>query len=114
LRAVRPRRLQPPVSFLRLRRAPRPPLFPYPTLFRSPPTAGRRETPGLPPLWVTPFINARKLAQEPAGQHLCHEVVIRFGRRLERSEEHTSELQSRENIVCRLLLEKKNGGRSRE
>src|SRR6266511_1425733 len=62
-----------------IRRPPRSTLFPYTTLFRSPdPSPCRRPRPG-----------ARRR---------------RTGRR---SEEHTSELQSRENLVCRLLLEKK-------
>src|SRR4029434_11349044 len=65
--------------FLMIRRPPRSTLFPYTTLFRSP-----------CPLRVAPSIN-------------------RCGTRLieGRSEEHTSELQSHLNLVCRLLLEKK-------
>src|SRR5690606_39990490 len=42
-----------------------------------------------------------RLRRKPGGEN--------SGRRIRRSEEHTSELQSRENLVCRLLLEKKNG-----
>src|SRR6266511_5641127 len=71
--------------FLMIRRPPRSTLFPYTTLFR-PPSArciGRRS----PPVRARP-VRAR---------------VVRAWR----SEEHTSELQSRENLVCRLLLEKK-------
>src|SRR6266849_7744355 len=67
--------------FLMIRRPPRSTLFPYTTLFRSrSPSATTRTVPGrrLPPGWRT------------------------------RSEEHTSELQSRVDLVCRLLLEKKN------
>src|SRR5690606_40351740 len=45
----------------------------------------------------------------PATRRLDFTVLHRwFGRHVGRSEEHTSELQSRENLVCRLLLEKKN------
>src|SRR5690349_23591341 len=67
------------LSFLTTRRPPRSTLFPYTTLFRShPPPAGAGR-----------------------GDHR------RGGRRQERSEEHTSELQSRRDLVCRLLLEKK-------
>src|SRR3712207_7619099 len=87
-----------------IRRPPRSTLFPYTTLFRPPngwtcwmhrslppstttssPTAARNRTPTLPtpPAW----------AKGPTGS---------------RSEEHTSELQSRQYLVCRLLLEKKN------
>src|SRR5690242_21474501 len=75
---------------------PRPPgstLFPYTTLFRS----------------------ARELELEPQEQAV-HDAVARRRQRArrrdldapERSEEHTSELQSHVNLVCRLLLEKKN------
>src|SRR2546430_13549324 len=67
-----------------IRRPPRSTLFPYTTLFRSrwnAPGQCQRETPG-----------NRQLAG---------------GRRRLRSEEHTSELQSQSNLVCRLLLEKK-------
>src|SRR5580698_10256430 len=65
-----------------IRRPPRSTLFPYTTLFRSP---------------VTPGILAR-------GPWALDHVEGRW-----RSEEHTSELQSHVNLVCRLLLEKKNG-----
>src|SRR5436309_8473049 len=80
-----------------IRRPPRSTLFPYTTLFRSPQwnDAGQRE--GNPPaddLGVLDGQGARDVAA--AGVHGD-----------ERSEEHTSELQSRENLVCRLLLEKK-------
>src|SRR5256885_11893797 len=85
-----------------IRRPPRSTLFPYTTLFRS------------------PDVGLRKVGQ--AGQSCPHvasaiqekqhgqrqgEVV----QRRERSEEHTSELQSPCNLVCRLLLEKKNNCR---
>src|SRR5439155_18116036 len=71
------------------RQPPRSPLFPYTTLFRSGAPLGREEVVlvGLVP--QRPEGHAR---QRPAG----------------RSEEHTSELQSRGHLVCRLLLEKKN------
>src|SRR2546429_5275458 len=66
-----------------IRRPPRSTLFPYTTLFRSlPANFARRNTP-----W-------------------CTRCPARFCRK--RSEEHTSELQSRLHLVCRLLLEKKN------
>src|SRR6266705_6241838 len=65
--------------FLMIRRPPRSTLFPYTTLFRSPPRA--------PPV-------ARRAP------------LFRCGRGRRRSEEHTSELQSPYDIVCRLLLEK--------
>src|SRR5689334_24830215 len=74
-----------------LRRPPRSTLFPYTTLFRSP-TRGCRRTKSLVGLRVGARSNyhRRNLAWE------------------ERSEEHTSELQSQFHLVCRLLLEKKN------
>src|SRR2546429_6730470 len=80
-----------------IRRPPRSTLFPYTTLFRS---AGQlTDVPvGLLPALV-PFEGAAaKLAEEAFG-HLAADRI--------RSEEHTSELQSRLHLVCRLLLEKK-------
>src|SRR5260370_35354762 len=67
--------------FLMIRRPPRSTLFPYTTLFRS--VAVHRG--------------------QPDGRHLA----LRCAEDLGRSEEHTSELQSHLNLVCRLLLEKK-------
>src|SRR5215475_16013900 len=73
-----------------IRRPPRSTLFPYTTLFRSP-------TPG-----------AARGQRRRVGAGSSHPDGARRGRRRGgRSEEHTSELQSRENLVCRLLLEKK-------
>src|SRR2546422_4873348 len=76
-----------------IRRPPRSTLFPYTTLFRSPaPSAAKRSQRLVPvPLWLAPKL-ALYLAMR--DQHV-------------RSEEHTSELQSRLHLVCRLLLEKK-------
>src|SRR5688572_31103755 len=73
-----------------LRPPPRPTLFPYTTLFRS--------GPGAPAL----FGGSDGELVLPADQRHPEQE------RLLRSEEHTSELQSQSNIVCRLLLEKKN------
>src|SRR2546428_7068300 len=70
--------------FLMIRRPPRSTLFPYTTLFRS----------------VHDHVADRLLDRDPGAD--------RGGDRLLRSEEHTSELQSRSDLVCRLLLEKKN------
>src|SRR2546422_1156654 len=75
-----------------IRRPPRSTLFPYTTLFRSVAQVNRAGVGG-PVRQVAPFIARR--GGECAGP---------FG---ERSEEHTSELQSRLHLVCRLLLEKK-------
>src|SRR2546422_2616849 len=77
-----------------IRRPPRSTLFPYTTLFRSVEEDGGR-------------VDLRHLGQRLAAvQGGAHRVVPRE-RRLLRSEEHTSELQSRLHLVCRLLLEKK-------
>src|SRR5687768_17910162 len=72
-----------------IRRPPRSTLFPYTTLFRS--HAG----------W---FAAAGRAGD---GQCTCDVQQHRRARRIRRSEEHTSELQSRLHLVCRLLLEKK-------
>src|SRR2546430_11116756 len=84
-----------------IRRPPRSTLFPYTTLFRSRfvyhrPQPGRIRA-GEQPLAIHP-------QPEPSL-----DLVVRFARqaREHRSEEHTSELQSQSNLVCRLLLEKK-------
>src|SRR2546430_9150880 len=83
-----------------IRRPPRSTLFPYTTLFRS------REARQHAPETVDPD---ERLVQLSEHQPLC--VVLGGGgvRRIDRlrSEEHTSELQSQSNLVCRLLLEKK-------
>src|SRR3712207_7154626 len=89
------------VFFLMIRRPPRSPLFPYTTLFRSPTRRPRRRfgvlgrrsaTPPQPPRWRAATDRARPAPAMPGSR---------------RSEEHTSELQSRQYLVCRLLLEKK-------
>src|SRR2546429_3022232 len=81
-----------------IRRPPRSTLFPYTTLFRSDPRsgAGGRIRPGR-----TRGLRARRSVPQRGNQE---DRVRRSGRR---SEEHTSELQSRLHLVCRLLLEKK-------
>src|SRR5687768_17648688 len=84
-----------------IRRPPRSTLFPYTTLFRS----GRLR--GLRPLGSSAldrFAEPRlQLVDEPLNLLLGEQLL----REQERSEEHTSELQSRLHLVCRLLLEKK-------
>src|SRR2546430_13241731 len=89
-----------------IRRPPRSTLFPYTTLFRSlvgnqaprPPIEEPYE------LFRKPFVHVirifRNLCEADRGRH--HDTPAGF-----RSEEHTSELQSQSNLVCRLLLEKK-------
>src|SRR2546430_13275012 len=80
-----------------IRRPPRSTLFPYTTLFRSG-VAGRRLLDG--PAQPQRAGQRTLVLQRQVGQHRGHRPV-------ERSEEHTSELQSQSNLVCRLLLEKK-------
>src|SRR5260370_26579449 len=90
--------------FLMIRRPPRSTLFPYTTLFRSPvPQKQRPSTTGVrgklaASLSLLLWTGSRQLSSERRVRRL-----IRC-----RSEEHTSELQSHLNLVCRLLLEKKN------
>src|SRR5438477_9017970 len=86
-------------------RHPRSSLFPYTTLFRSAVEAVRlvHVEDGAPPAGV-----AAQDGEVAAGRHVGLEVgAHRRGVVLVRSEEHTSELQSHVNLVCRLLLEKK-------
>src|SRR5690606_40157702 len=102
--------------FFVMPRSPRSSLFPYTTLFRSAEVGGRRllsggddaaadgagageEVEQLVALAVADIPLQRRQVLVEAAEHLED--------RLLRSEEHTSELQSRENLVCRLLLEKK-------
>src|SRR5258708_14482862 len=77
--------------FLMIRRPPRSTLFPYTTLFRS----------GI-------GISGVPLDKTPSELDVAHWCTQAM-----RSEEHTSELQSPDHLVCRLLLEKKNDGVSR-
>src|SRR3712207_8250073 len=95
------------VFFLMIRRPPRSTLFPYTTLFRSPFlheghwTGHIAVTSREPRDWRPDEI---ELLQEIANRVFPR---IERARTEERSEEHTSELQSRQYLVCRLLLEKK-------
>src|SRR5256885_10844789 len=93
-----------------IRRPPRSTLFPYTTLFRSHAEQRRRLGRGV----ETAVIVARQESRHPSlGQcrvlrhHGDRRVRHRDGTGVARSEEHTSELQSPCNLVCRLLLEKK-------
>src|SRR5258708_11218861 len=70
-----------------IRRPPRSTLFPYTTLFRSLPATHKKS-------WRSRLCDAFLLREKPSHKR-------------ERSEEHTSELQSPDHLVCRLLLEKK-------
>src|SRR5690625_6777819 len=90
-----------------LRRPPRSTLLPYTTLFRSEEDEeigdGIREEPLLGTVAITPRNLWRTAGNHPG---IAQENHAREQR--DRSEEHTSELQSRGHLVCRLLLEKKN------
>src|SRR3712207_7129042 len=86
-----------------IRRPPRPTLFPYTTLFRS--IAGcTRPLPS-----ANPSVRLVRLGGRPAPRRSSSAPACSRSRRRarRRSEEHTSELQSRQYLVCRLLLEKK-------
>src|SRR3712207_7111533 len=96
--------------FLMIRRPPRSTLFPYTTLFRSGrDAAGLRLTPSDPDTTIGRVDIWADATGDPAtALPLRVEVSARTGDPLLfRSEEHTSELQSRQYLVCRLLLEKK-------
>src|SRR2546422_6260124 len=86
-----------------IRRPPRSTLFPYTTLFRST-RAPRTVTLALP--WLTREA-WHGTPEKFQGQHPTEVVWSSTGHVERRSEEHTSELQSRLHLVCRLLLEKK-------
>src|SRR5256885_2656513 len=100
-----------------IRRPPRSTLFPYTTLFRSARIAGRTID-ALDARGLSELPHQSMLATALADDQYVHpqrsctrDLVILSGRKQRmtmRSEEHTSELQSPCNIVCRLLLEKKN------
>src|SRR3712207_8127921 len=90
-----------------IRRPPRSTLFPYTTLFRSDRRPGDAVL-----VHGDPHGRRVELGLEVAGAE--QQRLQRVGhRRLVRSEEHTSELQSRQYLVCRLLLEKKKKHRIR-
>src|SRR3712207_7081070 len=93
------------------RRPPKSPLFPYTTLFRS----GLLPSPpeGVPPTYIGPPAKTPRprppalLRGGPQKARRGRRGAARTEDRTLRSEEHTSELQSRQYLVCRLLLEKK-------
>src|SRR5260370_4731392 len=94
--------------FLMIRRPPRSTLFPYTTLFRSAPPSSQkrlnRATVASSPSVEMPAFRARSPTVSAETTIPCS---ISSGLGRSRSEEHTSELQSHLNLVCRLLLEKK-------
>src|SRR3712207_8139952 len=87
--------------FLMIRRPPRSTLFPYTTLFRSAPEPRNRL------LTAHPRRPVRSRPASPRADGSGREPSSSRSRPWFRSEEHTSELQSRQYLVCRLLLEKK-------
>src|SRR5690349_24070399 len=92
-----------------VRRPPGSTLFPYTTLFRSEVGIDRRLLPGEDP--ETAIAEIERAVAEAVRPPFAAETSV--ARRwppyaIGRSEEHTSELQSRRDLVCRLLLEKKN------
>src|SRR3712207_7709605 len=94
-----------------IRRPPRSTLFPYTTLFRS--RLGADGEPVLHPVGV--HLDQRGVVLGLVDAHVLDRATVALGTRVGddnavlrvRSEEHTSELQSRQYLVCRLLLEKK-------
>src|SRR2546430_8722073 len=93
-----------------IRRPPRSTLFPYTTLFRSHSKGcgierPRSSYPQISQAFQALIIRLSRRCPGPVT-HLAHRIwTTRFAHK--RSEEHTSELQSQSNLVCRLLLEKK-------
>src|SRR2546426_2487315 len=86
-----------------IRRPPRSTLFPYTTLFRS--SCARRISGGVVAAPAAARASGAREHRAAAGRVPCRYGVK--ASRISRSEEHTSELQSPCNLVCRLLLEKK-------
>src|SRR2546427_5602763 len=99
-----------------IRRPPRSTLFPYTTLFRSQSRSKREAAPEGNRISSGP----RSAHQQTACGHPSTSAKARteeirgVGAKRKRSEEHTSELQSQSNLVCRLLLEKKKKKRSNQ
>src|SRR2546427_8788058 len=96
-----------------IRRPPRSTLFPYTTLFRS---FDKRERGRVPPFDHLVLETTGLADPAPILFTLTADPVLRHHFRLGsvvRSEEHTSELQSQSNLVCRLLLEKKKEDKRR-
>src|SRR2546427_7871111 len=89
-----------------IRRPPRSTLFPYTTLFRSHAKLNDAElSNGVFEYWINGILEAQQTELNWFGAFSTYGInVVDFENR---SEEHTSELQSQSNLVCRLLLEKK-------
>src|SRR2546428_2448143 len=84
-----------------IRRPPRSTLFPYTTLFRSPPAEIRQV-----------LVQVARALAYAHKSGIVHRDIKPDNIMFDRSEEHTSELQSRSDLVCRLLLEKKKINKS--
>src|SRR3712207_8316161 len=101
------------IFFLMIRRPPISTLFPYTTLFRS--KAGRLTRTldqggrilDFVDRWDTLSASISARGGDPAATELMNQALRAVALDFERSEEHTSELQSRQYLVCSLLLEKK-------
>src|SRR5258707_2119597 len=95
-----------------IRQPPRSPLFPYTTLFRSHDARGERRPSELP---IELRVSPPEPPEDSGSRHESQRIEPFEAARkraasngsIRRSEEHTSELQSRQYLVCRLLLEKK-------
>src|SRR5436309_7864044 len=96
------------IFFLMILRPPRSTLFPYTTLFRSDALFAAIAAHGDRPVALTPHQGEFARLFRNASQAIENgSKFVPARAAAKRSEEHTSELQSRENLVCRLLLEKK-------
>src|SRR3712207_7065247 len=97
-----------------IRRPPRSTLFPYTTLFRSGDGADRLAVAPASTFWMGRLATEEEVINSALGQRAERLEPCAIGLRFRptgegpRSEEHTSELQSRQYLVCRLLLENKN------
>src|SRR5438477_3113224 len=90
-----------------IRRPPRSTLFPYTTLFRSASAGQHKRSSANRHGYVCVFCRLANPIHHGFAASVLGRNHDHLGRRSSRSEEHTSELQSHVNLVCRLLLEKK-------
>src|SRR3712207_7726029 len=99
--------------FLMIRRPPRSTLFPYTTLFRSVKNGVAHTAANVDKSWLGTHLAEGLASRIPGTVQTLNDAdaaglaEMRYGAGRDRSEEHTSELQSRQYLVCRLLLEKK-------
>src|SRR5688572_32508810 len=100
-----------------LRRPPRSTLFPYTTLFRSDVSFSATAVRIFAISWAAPAVASSKRSMIPEEYPeglLQPRVIASIPGEPTRSEEHTSELQSQSNLVCRLLLEKKKKNKTNQ